>query len=262
MEPGEYDNIARLESQHWWYVGMRRIAESLLQDASLGPHAQILDAGCGTGGGLQWLSAFGAATGIDWHPFAVRYASSKSRRVARASVQAIPFPDGFFDLVTSFEVLYHLAVTDDTAALREFARVLRPGGQLLVRVPAHDWLRGAHDRHVHTRHRYARGELRQKIESAGLALQRLTFVGLMLFPLAALKRLIQPEADSQTDVTLPVPAVNRTLTAALAAEGLWLRRFNLPIGLSLLALARKPSTDAPRQSPERSGVGWHVSINP
>jgi len=117
--------------------------------------------------------------------------------------------------------------------------VLRPGGQLLVRVPAHDWLRGAHDRRVHTRHRYARGELRQKIESAGLALQRLTFAGLMLFPLAALKRLTQPEGDSQTDVTLPAPAVNRILTAALAAEGLWLRRFDLPIGLSLLALARK-----------------------
>ncbi len=240
MEPGEYDNIARLESQHWWYVGMRRIAASLLRDAGLRPHAQILDAGCGTGGGLQWLSAFGAVTGIDLHPLAVRYASQRSRQVGRASVQAIPFPEACFDLVTSFDVLYHLAVTDDVAVLREFARVLRPGGQLLVRVPAHDWLRGAHDRHVHTRHRYARGELRQKIENAGLALQRLTFVGLMLFPLAALKRLAQPEADSHTDVTLPAPTVNHILTAALAAEGLWLRRFNLPIGLSLLALARKP----------------------
>ena len=239
MEPSEYDNIAQLETRHWWYMGMRQIAEGVLRPSGLPPHTQILDAGCGTGGGLQWLSAFGTVAGIDLHPLAVRYAVQKSRRVARASVQAIPFPDGFFDLVTSFEVLYHLAVTDDIAALREFARVLRPGGQLLVRVPAHDWLRGAHDRHVHTRHRYARGELRQKIESSGLAVQRLTFVGLMLFPLAALKRLIQPEADSQTDVTLPVPAVNRTLTAALAAEGLWLRRFNLPIGLSLLALARK-----------------------
>jgi len=131
-----------------------------------------------------------------------------------------------------------------------------------VRVPAHDWLRGAHDRHVHTRHRYARGELRQKIESAGLALQRLTFVGLMLFPMAVLRRWTRPAADSRTDVTLPTPIVNRALTAALAAEGFWLRHFNLPIGLSLLALARKPSTDAPRQSPERSGVGWRVSTNP
>jgi SAM-dependent methyltransferase len=239
MEPGEYDTIAQLESQHWWYVGMRRIAEGLLRDSGLRPPARILDAGCGTGGGLEWLSAFGEVTGIDLHPLAVRYARQKSRRVARASVQGLPFPGAIFDLVTSFEVLYHLAVTDDTTALREFARVLRPGGQLLVRVPAHDWLRGAHDRHVHTRHRYARGELRGKIESAGLELRRLTFVGLMLFPFAAWRRATQSHTDSQTDVTLPMPAVNRALTTALAAEGLWLRRFNLPFGLSLLALARR-----------------------
>jgi SAM-dependent methyltransferase len=240
MEPSEYDNIARLETEHWWYVGMRRIAEGLLREASLGPRAEILDAGCGTGGGLKWLSAFGAVTGVDLHPLAVRYASRTSPRVARASVQALPFPNVSFDLVTSFEVLYHLAVSDDVGALREFARVLRPGGQLLVRVPAHDWLRGAHDRHVHTRHRYAPRELREKIESAGLAVQRLTFVGLMLFPLAVLKRLAQRETGAETDVTLPPPPINQALTAALAAEGFWLRRFNLPIGLSLLALARKP----------------------
>ena len=241
MEPSEYENIARLESEHWWYVGMRRIAEGLLREARLSPHAHILDAGCGTGGGLKWLSAFGTVTGIDLHPLAVRYAAQTSPRVARASVQGLPFPEATFDLVTSFEVLYHLAVTEDEAALREFARVLRPGGRLLVRVPAHDWLRGAHDRRVHTRRRYARRELREKIESAGFAPQRLTFVGLMLFPLAGLRRLTQRETNAETDVTLPPPLINQALTTALAAEGLWLRRFNLPIGLSLLALARKPN---------------------
>ena len=240
MEPGEYDNIARLETEHWWYAGMRRIAEGVLRGAGLGPRAEILDAGCGTGGGLKWLSAFGTVTGVDLHPLAVRYASQTSPRVARASIQALPFPNMAFDLVTSFEVLYHLAVSDDVGALSEFARVLRPGGQLLVRVPAHDWLRGAHDRHVHTRHRYAPRELREKIERAGLAVQTLTFVGLMLFPLAVLKRLTQRETDAETDVTLPPPLINQALTRTLAAEGLWLRHFNLPIGLSLLALARKP----------------------
>jgi hypothetical protein len=119
--------------------------------------------------------------------------------------------------------------------------VLRPGGRLLARVPAHDWLRGAHDRQVHTRRRYARRELREKIESAGLELQRLTFAGFILFPLAVLKRLTEREAAARSDVTLPAPILNRALTAALSAEGLWLRRFDLPLGLSLLALARKPN---------------------
>lgn len=239
MDLGEYDNIARLEEQHWWYAGMRRIALQLVQRLPLPPGAQLLDAGCGVGGGLKWLSAFGAVSGIDLYPQATRYAGRVSSRVAQASVQALPFSAETFDLVTSFEVLYHLAVTDDVAALGDLARVLRPGGWLLVRVPAYDWLRGAHDRHVHTRHRYTASELGAKIAQTGLALHRLTSVGLVLLPPAMLRRLTQPSAEAHTDVTLPPPTLNRMLTALLSAEGVWLRRFNLPAGLSVLALARK-----------------------
>ena len=240
MEASEYDNIARLEDRHWWYVGMRRIAERFVQELGLRPGARILDAGCGTGGGLRWLAAFGQTTGVDFHPLAVRYASQSSSRVARASIQALPFPASTFDLVTSFEVLYHLAVADDVAALRELACVLRPGGWLLARVPAHDWLRGVHDRQVHTRHRYGKQELEEKIRAAGLGLRRLTSVGLLLLPVAVLRRLTQRDEAAHTDVTLPPPVVNHALTAALAAEGRWLDRFDLPAGLSLLALAQKP----------------------
>lgn len=241
MEPSEYDNIARLEDQHWWYVGMRRIALSMLRTLRLSPDAEILDAGCGTGGGLKWLTTLGTPTGIDLHPRAVSYAARQSPRVAQASIQALPFPDAAFDLVTSFEVIYHLAVTDDVGALREIARVLRPGGWLLVRVPAHDWLRGAHDQQVHTRHRYTAPELRQKLTAAGLNIHKLTSVGTLLLPLAILRRVLQRDDKAYTDVTLPPPFVNLALTLMLASEKFWLRRFNLPIGLSLLAVAQKPS---------------------
>ena len=241
MEPGEYDTLARLEESHWWYVGMRRIAIRLIRRLHLPRPAQILDAGCGTGGGLRWLAEFGTPTGIDWNERATAYALRSSRRVTRASVQALPFRAEQFDLVTSFEVLYHLAVTDDVDALREMARVLRPGGWLVVRVPAHDWLRGAHDRQVHTRQRYAARELRQKIQQTGLRLRRLTSVGLILFPLAVVRRLLQTSHQVESDVTLPAPLVNRCLSELLAAEGPWLERGPLPIGLSLLALAQKDS---------------------
>ncbi len=237
MEPGEYDNIARLEATHWWYVGMRRIAARLVRRLALPCPARILDAGCGAGGGLRWLSEFGATTGIDWHPRAVDYAAHASARVARASVQAIPFPSEYFDLVTSFEVLYHLAVSDDVAALREMARVLRPGGWLVVRVPAHNGLRGAHDRQVHTRQRYSAHELRQKIQAAGLRLDRLTSVGLLLLPIAIVRRLIQSAQQLETDVVLPSPWLNRCLTTLLTTEGTWLDYGSLPFGLSLLVVA-------------------------
>ncbi|MBL8058866.1 MAG: class I SAM-dependent methyltransferase [Anaerolineales bacterium] len=239
METSEYHNIARLEAGHWWYAGMRALTRAVLARLPLPPAAQILDAGCGVGGGLRWLAEFGTPTGIDWHPVAAGYAAQVSRRVARASVQALPFPEAAFDAVTSFEVLYHLAVADDVAALREFARVLRPGGWLVVRVPAHDWLRGAHDRLVHTRHRYEAQELRAKLTRAGLRVRRVTPAGALLLPPAILRRALQRSSEAHTDVALPPPLINRLLTAALAAEGRWLGWADLPFGLSLLAVAQK-----------------------
>jgi SAM-dependent methyltransferase len=248
MEPGEYDNIAAVEATHWWYVGMRDIAAGLLAQVYPAPAAgqaaptrDILDAGCGVGGGLRWLSAFGRVTGVDLHPLAIGYSSHVSRQVSLASIQALPFRDQSFDLVTSFEVLYHLAVRDDRLALAEMARVLRPGGWLLVRVPAHDWLRGAHDRHVHTRHRYGRAELGKKLSEAGFSLKRLTGVGVSLLPPAMVRRALQRGESMQSDVGLPSPAFNALLLAILRAEGRWLNHFDLPTGLSVLALAQKPS---------------------
>jgi SAM-dependent methyltransferase len=248
MEPGEYDNIAAAEAGHWWYVGMREIAAGLLTQVCppLAPgHAEsardILDAGCGVGGGLRWLSAYGQVTGIDLHPLAIRYSAQVSRRLSQASVQALPFCDQSFDLVTSFEVLYHLAVSDDCLALAEMARVLRPGGWLLVRVPAHDWMRGAHDRLVHTRHRYGRAELERKLLEAGFRLSRLTGVGVSLLLPAIVRRAVQRGQGAKSDVVVPPPALNSLLLAVLRAEGRWLNRFDLPAGLSLLALAQKPS---------------------
>ncbi len=255
MEPAEYALIAALEERHWWYTGMRASARALLQLAisSTGPSARpldILDAGCGAGGGLRWLCAFGTVTGLDFHPLAVQAARSVSPRVCRASVLVAPFPTASFDLATCFDVLYHRAVTDDLLALRELARVLRPGGWLLLRVPAHDRLRGAHDAQVHTRHRYARAELRAKLKQAGLIVERLSYAGAFLLPIALLRRGLQRQtaatAQARSDVSLPSPLLNTALGAVLSLESVWLRRWDVPFGLSLVALARKPLGTAER----------------
>jgi SAM-dependent methyltransferase len=243
MEKAEYDRIAMLEEQHWWYLGMRAMARVWVEQLAPSRASQtweILDAGCGTGGGLRWLSEFGRVWGIDLHASAISYARHASPHIVQASVQALPFEAGRFDLVTSFEVLYHLAVTDDLAAMTEAARVLRPGGWFLVRVPAYDWLRGAHDRQVHTRHRYGRAELRHKLERAGLVVVRLSGAGLSILPPAILVRLLQGTRSTASDVALPSPAVNRFLLSLLRAESQWLKTRSFPAGLSLLALARKP----------------------
>lgn len=242
MELAEYHALAKVEAAHWWYAGMRAIAGAWLRPLAWPAAGQVLDAGCGVGGGLRWLREFGAPTGIDWHPLAAAYAHHHAPQtgVARASVAALPFPAAAFHLVTCFDVLYHQAVADEAGAVRELARVLRPGGWLMIRVPAHDWLRGAHDRQVHTRRRFSRAGLRALLLGAGLEIARLSPVGASLLPPALIRRLGQPAAAAASDVALPPPLLNRVLTSLLAAERHWLARADLPFGLSLLALARRP----------------------
>ncbi|NCP86684.1 MAG: hypothetical protein CO094_00785 [Anaerolineae bacterium CG_4_9_14_3_um_filter_57_17] len=148
MEPGEYERMFQVETRHWWYLGMQTITRSLL-NRFLAPTAsrKILDAGCGTGAAMStYLAEYGNVTGMDFSPLALKGCQTRNLSwLAQASVTAVPFSAESFDLITSFDVLYERAVASDTLALTEFFRVLRPGGLLLLRLPAYNWLRGQHD---------------------------------------------------------------------------------------------------------------------
>jgi SAM-dependent methyltransferase len=239
----EYQVMFASEDHFWWYVGMRQAMAALL-DRYVGPVGRVLDAGCGTGANLLLLAHYGRPVGLDLSGEALRFAALRQpEAIARGSVGALPFADESFDLVTSFEVIYHLAVDDDRRALAEMARVTRRGGWLLLRVPAYDWLRGAHDRAVQTRHRYTAGELRAKLRATGLVTVRTSYLNTTLFPLAAAKRALEwitAAPREESDLKPLAPALNRLFTAILVTEGRMLRRLNLPFGLSVLALARKP----------------------
>src|SRR6476646_2501514 len=126
MNAAEYEAMFRVEDHLWWYTGMRRIAAQILGErlAGAGRRLAILDAGCGTGGNLDWLARYGAAYGVDFSPLAVAFCAQRHlTTVSRASVLDLPYPDSTFDLVTSFDVIYHLGVRDDVAALAEMRRV-------------------------------------------------------------------------------------------------------------------------------------------
>ena len=231
-----------LEDGFWWYVGMRRAVAALL-DRHVGRVGRVLDAGCGTGANLAFLARYGEPVGLDLSTEALQFAAKRHPAgLTRGTVDALPFPDETFGLVTSFEVIYHLAVEDDRRALAEMARVTRSGGWLLVRAPAYDWLRGAHDRAVHTRHRYTAGELRAKLGEAGLEVMKTSYLNTVLFPIAAAKRVLEwatATSGNGSDLKPVSPALNRLFTATLAAEGKALCHVALPFGLSVLALARK-----------------------
>jgi SAM-dependent methyltransferase len=246
MEPEQYAVMARREARHWWYAGMRRVALSVFA-AAIGSRADlsILDAGCGTGGTTRELRQFGHVVGIDLMWEALQPARSYHLPLARASIERLPFAGATFDAVTSFEVIYHLGVGSDTQALSEFHRVLKPQGLLLLRVPAHDWLRGEHDRLVHTRHRYARDEIAAKLASASFAVERLSWANTVLFVPAVAKRLLESrnghadDSAGEPDLWQPPEPLNTLLESAVAVESLAIPRgVPLPFGLSLLALAR------------------------
>lgn len=244
MHESEYFNIARCEPIHWWYAGMRAAAAGWLRrlPASVGTPPLLLDAGCGTGGGLRWLAEFGRTCGADLHPLALRLAARDGRTpLLQADIRTLPFADRSFSAITSFEALCQLPRGEDVVALREFVRVLHPGGWLLLRLPAHEWLRGPHDDFVHTRHRYSRGEVQAKLRGVGLQPMRTSYANAALFLPVALRRLLQRWAarPAASDLRMPSRFLNFLLSAWLRGEAAWLRRFNFPFGLSVLALARK-----------------------
>ncbi|HEY7062423.1 MAG TPA: class I SAM-dependent methyltransferase [Chloroflexota bacterium] len=242
MEPEQYALLARVEREHWWFRGQRRLAGAVLDAYLAGePPGRVLDAGCGTGGTTAWLRRYGDVVGVDLAAEAAPFWPAVGlRHAARGSVMALPFRSERFTLVTSFEVLYHRQVPDEAAALAEFWRVLEPGGRLLLRLPAYDWLYGGHDTAVHTRHRYTRDEVIAAVRAAGFVVETATYGNCLLFPLALAKRWSERwRGASQEEMDVPSPVTNAALLGVFGLEAHLAPRWPLPFGLSVLVLARK-----------------------
>ena len=240
MERVEYELMARAEDRMWWYRAAHARMLLLLRQAGLQPSACLLDAGCGTGGLLRRLAS--GAVGIDLSPIAASLARAKGGApVVVGTVNSLPFSDAAFDGVVSVDVLYHRAV-DEAAMLAEAWRCLRPGGALVLNLPAYDWLKSPHDAAVHGARRYTAGRVRALLRDAGFQPVRITYWNTLLFPLMVLRRKLFPPADAASDVMeypLPMESTFRAITGiehALLSLGL-----PLPFGGSVMALARKPS---------------------
>lgn len=240
------DATARAEDRHFWFIGLRRFAKQML-DVALPPGAahRVVDCGAGTGRNLEWLQTYGRVVGIELSETGLAHGRARGRPLARASVAALPLPDASMDLATSFDVLYCLDDETERRAVAEMFRVLRPGGLALVNVAALDVLRGSHSTLTHELRRYTPDRLRRLLEDRGFAIERLTFTNMTTFPvtLAArgLERLTRrDQLASDAELQVPPALVNRLLDVALGVEARLVRRVNLPVGTSLMCLARKP----------------------
>jgi SAM-dependent methyltransferase len=246
MDPREYELMYAVEDSHWWYRGMAAITCAFLDRWYKKNGAiRILDAGCGTGAAMTGsLARYGKVWGMDLAAEALRFCRRRgAARLARATVGRLPYAGGAFDLAASFDVLYEQAVPSDMLALREFHRVLVRGGRLLLRLPALNWMRRAHDVVVHTRHRYTRGEVVALLRESGFRIERVSYANTILLPAAMMKTFgerLFPPARAQSDLALRTGAFNGVLTRILAAEAPWVTRFGLPFGLSVIGAGIKP----------------------
>jgi SAM-dependent methyltransferase len=248
------DLTRQAEATHFWYRGFRHYLRPVLAAVVAGrPHARILDVGCGTGYNLALLARHGAPFGLDPSARGLALARAMGRPLLRADAARLPFADASFDLVTSFDVMQ--CIPTDREAVREMARVVKPGGVVVVSMAAFDILRGDHSEVWREYRRYTRASARELVEQGGLRVERVAFMFAALFPLMLVSRSVQRltrrfrQVRDDSDITIPPAPVNGLLSSLLRAEAALARRVGMPVGSSLLVVARRGGSEDPQPRP-------------
>ena len=231
---------------HWWFIGRRKIVLDLVRkiiDGIIRP--RIVDVGCGAGATLRQLEDLGTAIGVDISSSAVSYCRQRGcRQVCLVEEERLPFGDKKISLIVSLDVLEHMDY--DYRHLREYHRVLKDDGKILLTVPALPWLWSSHDQANRHRRRYTLNHLKTLLEREGWKIERLTYFCTLLFPLIMVIRLISKVVNKtiknyNADWNFKIPGlgINWLFTRIFAGEAFWISRRRLPIGSSLLAVCRK-----------------------
>ena len=241
MERQVYDNMRTIERKHWWFVARRSILSDQISRLSIGPEARILEVGCGTGGNIPMLQAFGDVVGVEPDDLSRDYAQSATGSQVFSGLlpAGLPAFEAHFDLIAALDVLEH--VDADAASVVALADLLKPGGKMLTTVPAHPWMWSRHDVAHHHKRRYRKADYEDLFHAAKLRILKTSYFNTVLFPAIASVRAVQRLAKKEGpgDDAMPSPAVNSILTALFGAERQLLRNFDLPIGVSILLIAER-----------------------
>ena len=242
MDIATYAAEAAIEADHWWFVGRRLLFSDLIKGLGLPRDAEILDVGTSTGTNLRLLRNLGFAriTGVDQSPDAIRFCAEKGLGAVRlGDVRSLQLPDRRFDLVLATDVIEH--VDDEMAAIRELRRVLRPGGYLLLTVPAFRLLWGLQDEVSHHKRRYRLHQLLKALDDANLSVRQHFYFNYLLFlPILAARRLMsifKIRVASEGEVN--AGWLNRALTVVFRFDVKTAPQLRPPIGVSALVLATR-----------------------
>lgn len=242
MERKVYEQMAKLDGQHWWFTARRRILDGVIERIVKPPaKARILELGAGTGHNLSMLSRFGEVEASELDPLARELASERLGKpvVAAALPDLSMFPGQSYDLVALLDVLEH--VSDDRASLGAILGLLKPGGALLLTVPINPWMWSAHDAAHHHHRRYRKREIGRMAKEAGYEIELLTPFNSLLFPpIAAVRLLGKLTGKDDSDDALPPAPVNRILDGIFGLERGLVGRVPMPFGVSLVAVLRRP----------------------
>lgn len=243
-----FEFLFEMEQHHFWHLGRREIIYALLQRVYRDrlPHINMIEIGCGNGSVLQFLKSKGVnIEGGDLFLEALQFCR---RRVDIPLYQLdavnTPFSNEQYDVVGLFDVIEH--IDDDEAALKEAYRICKSGGRVILTVPANRWLWSYFDVMSCHKRRYSKKELCQKLQRAGFTVEKISFYVLFLFPVFFLYRAVEnmrssncnKELSSKAEVQI-IPLINRVFLTSLRLEKLLIRNANLPLGTSLVAIARK-----------------------
>lgn len=239
MQTEEYAKMRKAEDHYWWFVSRRRLALAML-DRFAGSKERILDVGSGTGAVLTELRKLGWAGGVDFSQLAMEFCQERGLpNLVVGNAETLPVRGEAIDVVISLDTLEH--VPDDEAAVSEIARTLKPGGVLILNVPAFKWLWGPHDVALMHHRRYTKRQVRDLLTRHGLKLEKLSYSVFLLFPVVILLRTIDKFRWGPAKVSLPKVSggINSFLVKLQDMEARWIMGGSLPWGSSVVAVARK-----------------------
>lgn len=247
MKKIEYATMAERERTYWWHVGRLKIIKTYIA-AALGKtgskknQPKLLNVGCGTGGTVDMLEGFGTLDNVDISDDAIKFMKQNGHtRVTKVKDINLPFKDATYDLVGAFDVLEHIDKQVD--ALKEWKRVIKDDGSIVLTVPAYQWLWTDHDVSLHHKRRYTIKRLKQVAREAGLVLHKRSYAIVFSLPLVAGFRFINKalgrKADSETSYVDVPNWVNTLFSKLLYGEASMHQYVSFPAGTSVIAILKK-----------------------